>query len=176
LYPINWDRSGAVLIGRYPEDRYPGHPGPRTGGNPWVLTTHAFAEFYYRVARDLGVTRPVAVNRLNREFFLSALCDSAASKRLPDGTILSRSDPQLLALRQAIVHKGDGFLHAVRERVADRLFDSGQTGGLPEQIHRTTGRPHGAKHLTWSYASYMSARRARGEIGDRRLTEPEHDD
>lgn len=43
IYTIN-KRAGipGVAIGRYPEDKY-------FGGNPWVLTTLAFAEYYYRL-------------------------------------------------------------------------------------------------------------------------------
>lgn len=51
IYPIN-HRSGipGIAIGRYPEDRYGG--SHFDGGNPWVLTTLAFAEGYYRAANE----------------------------------------------------------------------------------------------------------------------------
>lgn len=38
-----------TAIGRYPEDRYGGIDF--NGGNPWVLTTLAFAEIYYKAAQ-----------------------------------------------------------------------------------------------------------------------------
>lgn len=42
-----------VAIGRYPEDQYAGtHIGPKQG-NPWVLTTLAMAEAYYKAAIEL---------------------------------------------------------------------------------------------------------------------------
>ena len=50
IYPINQrENVPGVAIGRYPEDRYDGTP-PLNGGHPWVLTTLAFAELYFRVA------------------------------------------------------------------------------------------------------------------------------
>ncbi len=40
LYAINQKGLPGVAVGRYPEDRY-------FGGNPWILTTLALAEYYY---------------------------------------------------------------------------------------------------------------------------------
>lgn len=49
LYPINRSYSEmAPAIGRYPEDIYGG--SNFNGGNPWVLTTLAMAEYSYKVA------------------------------------------------------------------------------------------------------------------------------
>lgn len=42
-YEVNKHGPG-VAIGRYPEDRY-------EGGNPWVLTTLAVAEYYYKIGQ-----------------------------------------------------------------------------------------------------------------------------
>lgn len=52
LYPIN-KQAGTVGvgIGRYPEDVYDGDRFQ--GGNPWVLNTAAFANMYYRAAKEL---------------------------------------------------------------------------------------------------------------------------
>jgi glucoamylase len=51
VYPINRDSSiPGLAIGRYPEDLYAG--ANFNGGNPWVLTTFAFAEAYYRMAEE----------------------------------------------------------------------------------------------------------------------------
>ena len=49
LYPINRTYSNMLpAIGRYPEDIYAG--SNFDGGNPWVLTTLAMAEYSYKVA------------------------------------------------------------------------------------------------------------------------------
>jgi glucoamylase len=51
-YPVNQRADVAgVAIGRYPEDVYAGNNFD--GGNPWVLTTFAVAESYYRAAIEL---------------------------------------------------------------------------------------------------------------------------
>ncbi len=49
IYPINRNGLPALIIGRYPEDRY---DGVQTGaeGNGWVLLTAALAEYYYQAA------------------------------------------------------------------------------------------------------------------------------
>lgn len=43
VYEVNQQGPG-IAIGRYPEDRY-------EGGNPWVLTTLAMAEYYYKIGQ-----------------------------------------------------------------------------------------------------------------------------
>lgn len=49
LYSINWNSSTqGIAIGRYPEDIYDGVGF--NGGNPWFLTTAAFAEYYCRLS------------------------------------------------------------------------------------------------------------------------------
>lgn len=55
-------------------------------------------------------------------------------------------------------------------RLADRQFNRVHhhmlaDGGLPEQFDRTTGYVRGARDLTWSYASYLTAYRACLEAG-----------
>jgi glucoamylase len=50
-YAINQNSGApAVAIGRYPEDRYGG--SHFNAGNPWILTTLAFAEAYYRTSAE----------------------------------------------------------------------------------------------------------------------------
>lgn len=54
LYPINWNyKIMGTAIGRYPEDVYDGIGFGK--GNPWFLTTAAFAELHCRLSSyDLG--------------------------------------------------------------------------------------------------------------------------
>lgn len=55
IYWINRSQpENAPAIGRYPEDVYAGPDF--SGGNPWILTTFAVAEFYYKRAYDLADT------------------------------------------------------------------------------------------------------------------------
>jgi glucoamylase len=146
----NW-RSPAM--GRYPEDRYTGQPGQDrdNGGNPWVITTNGFAEYYYRVIKELDAGRPLVVTEHNRAFLLSALGEAGESKRLAVGTVLGAGGAERKAVRQALFEKADGFLMAVRD---DRS----------EEFDRGTREQKGATDLTWNFASYLSAMRARREV------------
>lgn len=55
LYRLNREQPElAPAIGRYPEDLYGG--ATFAGGNPWVLTTLAAAEFYYKRSQALAET------------------------------------------------------------------------------------------------------------------------
>jgi glucoamylase len=59
LYDINRrDARLGTALGRYPEDKYTGRSFE--GGNPWVLTTLAGAEYYYRLASQAA---PKAASR-----------------------------------------------------------------------------------------------------------------
>lgn len=66
LYYINDLYKLGTAIGRYPEDRYSG--SDFNGGNPWVLTTLAFAEIYYKLASDYALSgKPMIMSRRFRE-------------------------------------------------------------------------------------------------------------
>ena len=55
-----------------------------------------------------------------------------------------------------LVTQADGMLLRIREHV-----DSDIDFHLPEQINLVTGKPQGAPDLSWSYATLISALRAR---------------
>ena len=58
------------------------------------------------------------------------------------------------AERRALLARGDAFMTTVRELTpAD--------GALSEQVDRASGAPCSARHLTWSYAAFISAARLR---------------
>lgn len=48
-----------------------------------------------------------------------------------------------------LVERGDGFMRTVRRLTPD-------DGALSEQVDRVTGRQNSARHLTWSYAAFVS--------------------
>ena len=53
-----------------------------------------------------------------------------------------------------MIVRGDAFMQAVRDVTpAD--------GSLSEQVDRVTGMQTSARHLTWSYAAFIGAARAR---------------
>ena len=158
LFPINHgrDRAAAVAIGRYPEDRYTGQPGQdrEGGGNAWVITTHALAELDYLVAGEIRRAGTVTIGALNRPFYLAALGHDPASDALPAGTVLASGTGALRSLVASLVARGDATLRLTR--------DATRAGGCQrEQIDREAGHMVGADELTWNYASFLSATRAR---------------
>ncbi len=61
-----------------------------------------------------------------------------------------RSEPN----RAALIKRGDAFMATVRDLTPD-------DGALSEQVDRATGVQTSARHLTWSYAAFVSAARLR---------------
>ncbi len=112
LYPINQQLKTGIAIGRYPEDVYDGFGF--SGGNPWFLTTHAFAEYYCRLAQA--------------------------------------NPSQAKALRA----RGLDYLNRVL------IHRDQNTGEMSEQFDRRNGYLTGVQHLTWSYASFITAAMACG--------------
>jgi glucoamylase len=58
--------------------------------------------------------------------------------------------------RDALIKRGDAFMATVRELTPE-------DGALSEQVDRITGRQTSARHLTWSYAAFISAARLRAQ-------------
>jgi glucoamylase len=149
LYPVNLhkgDRPG-VAIGRYPQDQYNGY---RTDaeGNPWVLTTNAFAEYCYRVAGALKARGEIILSATNLAFY-SALLPQHQADTLSVGVKLHAPDHLFDAILTGLCRHGDNFVRRTLAHAAG--------GPLSEQIHRETGQMTGAPDLTWSYASLISA-------------------
>ena len=137
-----------VAIGRYAEDVYDGGIQGGNGlGNPWFLCTAAIGEYLYRVAGELLENGNIVVTPLNKAFYNSFL-----ELNLSVGTI-AITDAQFKTVIMALVGKGDAFIR--------RVMNHSNNGALPEQFNRDTGIPQGARDLTWSYASIITANKAR---------------
>jgi glucoamylase len=141
-YSINRG-SPAIAIGRFTDDVY-------YGGNPWYVTTAAFAEFHYRLARAIVAEGGITVTELNLAFLGSA---PGTPEALKPGERLDAMSPRGQALIEALRRKGDGFIGVV-------LAHAGSQGELSEQFDRDAGVPVSAENLTWSYAAVFSALRA----------------
>jgi len=141
-YPVNAedaDRGFGPLLGRYPSDYYDGDTNdPQTPGHPWSLCTSAFAELYYHVAEDVAATSMVPSNPLAVDFLKQAK---------------SRSTDAADSVAQALCRAGDAMLRGL-------IFHSDDLQ-LGEQFDRETGFERSLANLTWSYASFLSAVRAR---------------
>lgn len=143
IYPINRGRAAnaAVATGRYQEDVY-------YGGQPWYLTTAAVAEQLYDAIIVWKAEKKIAVTDISLAFFRQF-----SSGALNTGTYASTT-PTYTTLLNAVQNFADGFLEVIAQYTpAD--------GSLAEQYHRDDGHALSAKHLTWSYASVLTAYAAR---------------
>jgi glucoamylase len=151
LYPVNRDwRAGGNAgfgLGRFPEDANDGVGS--TGGNPWPLTTLWAAQFYYRLAQEIGAAQRANPTRalitdIRQVAFLNHVAgdDVVESDRpLESGIWRERLLPALLAT-------GDDYLNFVVRHVP-------LDGGVTEQIDRATGQPRGAPCLSWALAELI---------------------
>jgi glucoamylase len=145
VYPINTadDQRGlGPLVGRYPGDTYDGNTDPSdpegARGHPWPLCTANFAELYYRVAGTVLEHDELPYDDMSAQFFDQVGVDA-------DTTIVDAAD--------LLCQAGDRMLQAV-------VFHSDHFE-LSEQFDATTGYEKSVRNLTWSYAAFLSAVRAR---------------
>jgi glucoamylase len=145
FYPINGDdarRGIGPMLGRYPGDVYDGDSGAEAGDHPWALTTANFAELYYRLASKITSSRTVPADSLSAPFLAQAGIDATTVPLAPPLQVAA-------ALRAA----GDSMLQAV-------VFHSDHFE-LSEQFDAVTGFEKSVSNLSWSYAAFLSAVRAR---------------
>lgn len=141
-YPINvTDAQLGIgpLMGRYPGDNYDGdvsHPVP--GGHPWPLCTAGFAELYYQLAREVARTQSVPHDELSAEFFRQVGIGPATSP----GEAVDLLNKAADAMLQAVIYHSDNL-------------------ELSEQFDGTSGYEKSLRDLTWSYAAFLSAARAK---------------
>lgn len=145
LYGVN---SGipagtAVAVGRYPEDVY-------FNGNPWYLSTFAVAEQLYDSLYVWKQTGSITVTATSLAFFQELVPSVTA------GTYASSSST-FTSIINAVSTYADGFVSEAAKYVPS-------DGSLSEQFDKNTGTPLSAVHLTWSYASFLSATARRAGI------------
>lgn len=142
VFPINLaDHAKGVgpLMGRYPGDTYDGDVAhPVRGGHPWPLCTCNFAELYFSLANEIDRSGSVPFDDLSKEFFAQVGVSSGQS-----------ADDVAAALRGA----GDAMMRAVVSH-SDHYE-------LSEQYDGNDGFEKSVRDLTWSYAAFLSALRAR---------------
>jgi glucoamylase len=141
FYPINGTDAAlglGPLLGRYPGDVYDGDTDALVGDHPWALTTANFAELYYRLAAKITSSRTVPADSLSATF-------------LAQVEVTSSTDP--LTAATSLRAAGDAMLQAV-------LYHSDHFE-LSEQFDAVTGFEKSVSNLSWSYAAFLSAVRAR---------------
>jgi glucoamylase len=141
-YPINGAdqaRGMGPLFGRYPSDVYNGDvASPGLGDHPWALCTANFAELHYRLASEISGSGSIPYDAFSAPFFQQLGISSS-----------TQAADAVTALRTA----GDKMLQAV-------IFHSDHYE-LSEQFDGVTGYERSVTNLTWSYAAFLSALRAR---------------
>ena len=142
LFPINvadQARNVGPLMGRYPGDTYDGDVAhPVRGGHPWPLCTANFAELYYKLALEIERTKAVPLDDLSQEFFTQVGVTAAQSPADAAAALRNAGD----AMMRAVVSHSDHY-------------------ELSEQYDGTDGYEKSVRDLTWSYAAFLSALRAR---------------
>jgi glucoamylase len=127
------------LLGRYPGDVYDGDVNdPNAGDHPWALCTCNLAELYYTLANQIRNTQAVPLDQFSTTFFSQIGVTSATS---------------VADVATKLQDAGDAMLAAV-------IYHSDHLE-LSEQFDGVTGYEKSVKNLTWSYAAFLSAVRAR---------------
>jgi glucoamylase len=137
---------------RYPEDVYTGTGTADNGGNPWFLATAAMAELFYRAGSELKKNGSLKVTATSLGFWSFFAPDA----KLAEGSYDSSSGGFKGAIA-GLQGWGDAFVRLIK-------YHGGENGHLSEEYSRTTGIMQGAKDLTWSYASLLTAAFARAEL------------
>lgn len=139
-YPINVADAAiglGPLFGRYPADTYDGDSGS-LGRHPWPLCTANFAQLYYELAAHIEAGGAVPTDPICAEFFQQI---GAGPADAPTSVVSALRDSGDAMMRAVIYH-------------SDHLE-------LSEQYDGNTGYEKSVRDLTWSYAAFLSAVRAR---------------
>ncbi|WWC92710.1 uncharacterized protein L201_007669 [Kwoniella dendrophila CBS 6074] len=152
LYKINaghrWTDGWA--LGRYREDVYDGVG--KSIANPWHICTNAVAESFYLMEKEHFIQGYLETTNITRAFWSAVFGETIKQgSRYNIGEV--KFDEGLKALRRI----GDAFLNVSRSAIME------SDGRMSEQIDKKNGTPRGARDLTWSYASLMTAIKARQE-------------
>jgi glucoamylase len=142
-YPINvsdqTNQGIGPLLGRYPGDVYDGDVNdPIAGDHPWALCTGNFAELYYKLANQIQSTQTVPLDQFSTSFFSQI----GVTSTTPVADVITNLQAAGDAMLAAVIYHSDHL-------------------ELSEQFDGVTGYEKSVKNLTWSYAAFLSAVRAR---------------
>jgi glucoamylase len=142
FYPINeadrQQRGIGPMLGRYPGDVYDGNTDAQVGDHPWAVSTCALAELYYRLASAITTAGAVPLDVLSTKFFSQVSVDAQTTPAAAAAALQAAGDKLL----QAVIFHSDHY-------------------ELSEQFDATSGFEKSVSDLSWSYASFLSAVRAR---------------
>ena len=144
FYPINGadqQRGIGPMLGRYPGDVYDGDTDALVGDHPWAVSTANFAELYYRLAKYVSTVGMVPLDDLSADFFSQIGVNASTTPTAAAAALQSAGDQML----QAVVFHSDHL-------------------ELSEQFDAASGYEKSVSNLSWSYASFLSAIRAKNAI------------
>jgi len=144
FYPINGtdqQRGIGPLLGRYPGDVYDGDTDAQVGDHPWAVSTANFAELYYRLAGQVTIAGTAPLDSLSAGFFSQVGVDASTTPAAAAAALQAAGDQML----QALIFHSDNL-------------------ELSEQFDATSGYEKSVSNLSWSYAAFLSAIRARTAI------------
>ncbi|WVF68423.1 hypothetical protein IAT40_003188 [Kwoniella sp. CBS 6097] len=152
LYDINGDKNwtNGWMLGRYQEDLYDGVG--KSKANPWFICTHSIAQVFYLAQTSFEATGFIQISNLTAPFWSDIL-----HERITPGDRWTQGNHRFKKAIRALGDVGDEFLET------SRVYWDGE-GAMSEQVDRNNGHQRGARDLTWSYASFMTAVNARGNL------------
>nr|XP_018260400.1 uncharacterized protein I303_07318 [Kwoniella dejecticola CBS 10117]OBR82558.1 hypothetical protein I303_07318 [Kwoniella dejecticola CBS 10117] len=155
LYKINdgktWTDGWA--LGRYREDVYDGVG--KSIANPWHICTNAIAQSFYIAQHQYSLQGHIEITDLTRRFWTDLMRDE---HKATSETVWSMGSQTFDDALQALRWTGDAFLNVSRKATKEGK------GRMSEQIGKDDGKPRGARDLTWSYASFVTAVKARRDV------------
>jgi glucoamylase len=148
--------DASFLLGALDAD-LPG--GPHSAADPRVHAQQKAVEALFARAfainRAASRQRAPAIGRYKNDKYFGG--GAWLPTTLAAATLYYRRAVLESANREELIKKGDGFLDTVRQLLPP-------DGSMPEQVDSTTGQPASARHLTWSYAAFVSAVLARQNV------------
>ncbi|KAL5641598.1 hypothetical protein ACGC1H_001916 [Rhizoctonia solani] len=140
-----------VPTGRYPEDKWDGYEtGPDTMGNPWYLCTAAVPHLIDWALAEFMLAGNITMTDVSLPFFKQFVS-------VKSGAVLTRGSTEFNATLIGMRAWSDGFYKILQQF-------QGPGGVLYEQFNKNTGEPQGASNLTWSFAAFADAARARRNL------------
>ncbi len=140
FYPVNGNDAKlgyGPMFGRYPGDLYSGG-SDSLGDHPWALCTANFAQLYYELANAIDASGRVPLDSLSEPFFGQVAITAATTATAASAALRAAGD----AMLKAVVYHSDHL-------------------ELGEQFDGWSGYEKSVRDLTWSYAAFLSAVRAR---------------
>lgn len=155
IYNINKNHPTLPpLLGRYPGDIYDGNHF--LGGNPWILTSNLLAQYYYSLANLYLHKKTIHITGENIAFFKQIRPDLV----MAEGDVAMTMQPKKFnKIVSALIVEGDRYIQRIKRHQV--CYQENDCMHYAEQLTRTGGRQTSARDLTWGYATFISAMKAR---------------